>query len=262
MAQPEPPSEPSGQRPEPKPYDAQGEAKRLLRQIRAGALATLAPEGPFASLVSVATLPDGSPLMVVSQLSAHTRHLQADPRCSLLLAEGGKGDPLAHPRLTLVGRAERATPEQRPAWRARYLARHPKAELYVDFADFSFWRIAVAAAHLNGGFARAASFTAAEILTATEGAEALVEGEAGAVAHMNADHRDALRLYATGRAGAPDGDWRMSGLDPDGIDLAFGDRTARLAFPSRITGPGELRRVLVDWAKAARGDETDDPPAG
>ena len=273
MPQPEPPTETPGPPPEasgpkpgpsgprPKPYDALGEAKRLLRQIRAGALATLAPEGPFSSLVSVATLPDGSPLIVVSQLSAHTRHLQADPRCSLLLPEGGKGDPLAHPRLTLVGRAERATPDERPAWRARYLARHPKAELYVDFADFSFWRIAVTAAHLNGGFARAASFAAAEVLTATEGAEALVEAEPGAVEHMNADHRDAMRLYATSRAGAPDGDWRMSGLDPDGIDLAWGDRTARLAFPARITGPGELRRVLVEWAKAARQDGAADPPA-
>ena len=95
--------------------------------------------------------------MVMSQLSAHTRHLQADPRCSLLLPEGGKGDPLAHPRLTLVGRAVQATADERPAWRTRYLARHPKAELYVDFADFSFWRVDVAAAHLNGGFARAAT---------------------------------------------------------------------------------------------------------
>ena len=238
--------------PDPKAYDARGEAKRLLRQIRAGALATLSADGPFSSLVALATLPDGSPLMVVSQLSNHTRHLQADPRCSILLAEGGKGDPLAHPRLTLVGHAVQAGAEDRPAWRARYLARHPKAELYVDFADFSFWRLAVKTAHLNGGFARAATFEAGDVLTSLIGAEALVEAEAGAIEHMNADHRDAIRLYATTLAGGRDGEWRMSGLDPDGIDLAFGDRTARLAFPERVTSPGDLRRVLVEWAKAAR----------
>lgn len=232
-------------------YDAPGEARRLLRTIRAGALATTAPEGPFASLVSVATLPDGSPLMVLSRLAAHTRHLEADPRCSILLADAGKGDPLAHPRLTLVGRAAPAEPSERGAWRARFLARHPKAELYVDFADFSFWRLAIDTAHLNGGFARAASLAAADILTVTTDAGALIAAEASAIEHMNADHRDAVRRYATALAGAADGDWRVSGIDPDGLDLACGDRTARLDFPGRITGPGALRERLVRWAADA-----------
>ncbi len=246
--------------PEAKPYDARAEGRRLLRTVRAGALATLAQEGPFASLVSIATLPDGSPLTVISQLSAHTRQLEADPRCSLLLAEGGKGDPLAHPRLTLVGRAVQATAEDRPAWRARFLARHPKAELYVDFADFSFWRIGVASAHLNGGFARAAAFRADELLTSLEGAASLIDAEAGAVAHMNADHAEAVRLYATAVAGAPDGAWRISGLDPDGLDLCSGDRALRLAFPQRITSPGKLRRQLVDWAETARSQKAAPSP--
>ena len=174
------------------------------------------------------------------------------PRCSILLAEAGKGDPLAHPRLTLVGRAVRAEPSERAAWRARYLARHPKAELYVDFADFAFWRLAIESAHLNGGFARAASFQAADIGTATAGAEALITAEASALDHINADHRDAVRLYATVLAGAADGDWRVSGIDPDGIDLACGDRTARLDFPERVTEPGALRKILVRWAADAR----------
>ncbi len=235
-----------------KPYDARAEAKRLLRATRAGTLATLAPEGPFASLASFATLPDGSPLMVLSQLAAHTRHLQTDPRCSILLAVAGKGDPLAHPRLTLVGRAVQAEAEERSEWRRRFLARHPKAELYVDFADFSFWRVEIHGAHLNGGFARAAGFEGADVLTDVAGAEALIAAEEGAVDHMNADHRDALRLYARTLAGAPDGDWRISGLDPEGIDLALGDRTARLAFPERVTSPGDLRQILVEWAEKAR----------
>ena len=129
----------------PEGYDALAEAKRLLRQIRSGALATLAQGSgyPFATLVSIATDFDGSPILLTSQLSAHTRNLAADPRASVLLAEGGRGDPLAHPRLTVVGRAIRATePAERARLRARFLGRHPKSALYADFGDFSFWRSA------------------------------------------------------------------------------------------------------------------------
>ncbi|MBE7220653.1 MAG: pyridoxamine 5'-phosphate oxidase family protein, partial [Caulobacteraceae bacterium] len=170
------------------------EAKRLLRSIRAGTLATLTGAGePFATLVTVATDHDGAPLILVSQLSAHTRHMDKDPRVSLLLAETGEGDPLAHPRLTLTGTAAKVSePEARRAARARFLARHPKAELYADFSDFSFWRIGLEQVHLNGGFARAARFPAVRLLTPLAGAETLIAAEQGAVAHMNADHRDAL----------------------------------------------------------------------
>ncbi len=230
------------------------EAKRLLRQTRAGTLATLNASGdPFASLVTLATDHDGSPLFLVSQLSHHTRHLDRDGRCSLLLAETGPGDPLAHPRLTLTGVADKVTdPAVRAGVRARFLARHPKAELYVDFGDFSFWRVAMAQAHLNGGFARAARFPANRLLTSLEGAADLLAAENGAVAHMNADHADALALYARFLAGRPAGAWVATGLDPDGMDLACGDDTARLAFPEPITTPGDLRKVLVALAAQAR----------
>ena len=85
-------------------FDAQAEAKSLLRTARAAALATLAqPSGhPFASLVNVATAPDGSPILLLSRLAAHTRHLDTDPRLSLLLYSAfnmpSGGDPLTHPR--------------------------------------------------------------------------------------------------------------------------------------------------------------------
>lgn len=237
-----------------KDFQPVAEAKRLLRSIRAGTLATLNGTGdPFATLVTVATDPDGSPLLLVSQLSAHTRHLDKDPRCSLLLAEAGEGDPLAHPRLTITGSAAKVTePDTRSAIRARFLARHPKAELYADFSDFSFWRIGMDQIHLNGGFARAARFPAARLLTPIADAANLIAAEAGAVAHMNADHADALALYAEVLAGQPAGEWIATGLDPDGMDLACGDRTARLAFPDRITTPGDLRKVLVALAGQAR----------
>ena len=236
------------------PYDALGEAKRLLRTVRAGMLATVGPDAaPFASLVSVATLPDGRPILLLSWLATHTRQLDADRRGSLLLAQTGKGDPLAHPRLTLTGTAERVTEEApRAAMRRRFLARNPKAALYADFPDFGFWRFDIDAAHLNGGFARAARFVGDEVLTPIAGSAPLLEAESAAIEHMNADHRDALALYATVLAGAAPGEWRTSGLDPDGIDLVCGDRVARVPFGRTLTGPGDLRAALKALADRAR----------
>lgn len=231
-------------------FDAAGLGKSLLRTIRSGALATLSPEGiPFATLVTVATDLDGSPLLLTSRLSGHTANMEREPRVSILLAQTGKGDPLAHPRLTVIGRAAKTDD---PRVRARFLARHPKAELYADFPDFSFWRVEILGGHLNGGFARAASLSSADLRTELAGAEAFVESEPGAVEHMNQDHREALELYATKLAGAAPGAWRTTGLDPEGIDLMLGDQTARVAFPRSITNPVDLRRVLKALADQAR----------
>src|SRR3954464_860936 len=175
-------------------------AKTLLRTRRAGTLATLDRNTghPFASLVTVATDVDGSPVILTSRLSTHTANLEADGRASVLLAQSGKGDPLAHPRLTVLGtfaQVARGTADDARV-RRRFLARHPKAELYAGFGDFSFWRMDAVSAHLNGGFARAADLTAADILTDLTDAHELVAAEEGAVAHMNADHAEAVRLYA------------------------------------------------------------------
>src|SRR6476469_6659028 len=153
----------------PADFDPVALAKTLLRSVRAGTLGTLDRNTghPFASLVNVATDVDGSPLILTSRLSTHTANLEHDGRASVLLAETGKGDPLAHPRLTVLGtfaRIEKETAEEARA-RRRFLARHPKSELYVGFGDFSFWRMTVASAHLNGGFARAADLAAAELMT-------------------------------------------------------------------------------------------------
>ena len=235
----------------PEEFDAPSLARSLLRTIRSGALATLetGTGAPFASLVSVATDMDGSPLLLVSRLAGHTTNLDRDPRASLLLARGGKGDPLAHPRLTLTGPVM-VTEEERV--RRRFLARHPKAALYADFPDFTFRRLVAEAGHLNGGFARAAQLSPEAILTDIGGADALAAAEAGAIEHMNADHRDALALYATVLAGAREAEWRATGVDPDGMDLAAGDLTARLTFPERVVDPGALRRMLVRLADDAR----------
>ncbi len=231
-------------------FDAAGLGRQLLRGVRAGALGTLDPAGsPFTTLVTVATDSDGAPLILTSRLSSHTLHLERDPRVSLLLAGTGRGDPLAHPRLTIVGQAGRITG---PRIRERFLARHPKAQLYVDFPDFSFWRIRILSGHLNGGFARAAGLTAEGLLTSLAGADALIEAEAEAVRHMNEDHAGILELYATRLAGLAPGPWRATGLDPDGLDLVLRDRTARIAFPGRVTDPGGLRRILKELADRCR----------
>lgn len=231
-------------------------AKGLLRATRAGSLATIDRNTgyPFASLVNVATDADGAALILVSRLSTHTANLEADGRASLLLAATGKGDPLAHPRLTLLGtfsQVARDDPRE-PRVRRRFLSRHPKSELYAGFADFSFWRLDAVSAHLNGGFARAADLKAADVLTDISSAENLIETEQSAVTHMNEDHAKAVRLYATKLLGAEDGPWRLTGLDPDGLDLARGDATLRLPFPERVTSAEQLRKVVVALAAQAR----------
>jgi heme iron utilization protein len=237
-------------------FDAKAVAKTLLRTTRAGALATIDRNTghPFASLVNVATDVDGSPIILISRLATHTANLEQDGRASLLLAASGRGDPLAHPRLTVLGSfaplARDADDEARV--RRRFLARHPKSELYAGFADFAFWRLALVSAHLNAGFARAADLKAADVLTDIAGAHDLIAAEAGAVAHMNNDHAEAVRLYATRLLGGEEGRWQLTGIDPDGLDLALGDATLRLPFPQRVVNGEQLRQATVDLVKAAR----------
>lgn len=242
-------------------FDAKTAAKSLLRSVRAGALATIDRNTghPFGSLVNVATDSDGSPLILISRLSTHTANLEADSRASVLLAAPGKGDPLAHPRLTVLGRFVPITHDDahEARLRRRFLARHPKAALYAEFADFAFWRLLIASAHLNAGFARAADLTAADVITGVFDATELIDAEASAIAHMNEDHADAVQLYATKLLDAPsDGEalaWRVTGIDPDGLDLARGDAVLRLPFAARVTTAAQLREILAGLAKQARG---------
>lgn len=230
---------------------ARAQAKRLLRLARFGALATLNPADgwPMASRVALATLIDGTPVCLVSALSAHEGAMRADPRCSLLIGEPGKGDPLAHPRLSLFCAAEPLPREADGDARRRYLARHPKAALYADFGDFSFFRLAVARADFNAGFGQAYAL-APEDLGPRGDWRALAEGEAAAVAHMNADHAEAVNHYAR-LCGAQGGEWTLTGLDPEGADLACGDEVRRLEFASPVSGPGALRAALVALARRA-----------
>ncbi len=235
-------------------FDAGRLARSLLRRSRQGALATLmAGSGdPYCSLVNVASHPDGSPILLISRLAVHTRNLLGDARVSLMLDERAEGDPLEGARIMLAGRAEEAAGSDLEIVRRRYLNAHPSAEAFVDFKDFSFFRIRPSGTHLVAGFGRIVDLKPQQFLTDISGASALVEAEQGAIDHMNADHRDATNLYATRLLGADAADWRCIGCDPDGIDLQAGGKTLRLDFPERVTGPGELRRMLVKLAEEAR----------
>jgi putative heme iron utilization protein len=236
---------------QPADFEPVAEAKSLLRRTRASALATIDREdgSPFASLVNIATDFDGAPLLLLSKLAAHRSNMEKDARISLLLSEGGKGDPLAHARLTVMGRAAMVAHDDASG---RFLARHPKSALYADFPDFNYFRVEVTGGHFNGGFARAARLSVEELLTDCSGAGPLRQAEAGAIDHMNADHADAVRLYATVLANGRDGPWRLTGIDPEGIDLALADETLRVTFPERVTDAGSLRKLLAAMAKDVR----------
>ena len=231
-------------------FDAARLARSLLRRSRQGALATLmAGSGdPYCSLVNVASHADGSPILLISRLALHTRNILADPRVSLMLDERAEGDPLEGSRIMLAGRAEEAGGDDVAILRRRYLNAHPSAEAFVDFKDFSFFRIRPAAAHLVAGFGRIVDLKPEQFLTDISDAGALLEAEQGAIEHMNADHRDAMNLYATKLLGAGPADWRCTGCDPDGIDLQAGSGTLRLDFPQRIVTPAALRKMLEELA--------------
>lgn len=236
----------------PSKADLAADARYLTRRGLKATLATLgAGNGyPYASLITVATEASGAPIFLISGLAQHTKNLSLDPRASILFdGTGASGDPLQGARVTLIGRAEKTESE---GVRRRFLARHPEAEFYADFPDFAFWRLAVEGAHYIGGFGRIVDFGPSDLLIGTEGAGELLAAEASIIEHMNADHADAVRLYATRLAGAPEGFWRMSGIDPEGCDLLFEGDARRILFKTRITLPGEARKELVRLAQEAR----------
>jgi hypothetical protein len=236
-------------------FDSVATVKSLIRSGKNGALATLmqASGDPYCSLVNTATAPDGSPLLLISGLAIHTKNILADARVSLMLDERRAGDPLEGARVMIAGRAEKVSGGAELALiRQRYLARHPSAAAFVDFPDFAFFRIAVRDVHLVAGFGRIVTLEGAKVLTDVNGADEVLAAEAGAVAHMNEDHMEANALYATKLLGAADGAWRITGLDPDGADLALGDATLRLRFPERVTTALALRKTLVALVGEAR----------
>src|SRR6516225_6743007 len=159
-------------------------AKKLLREGRSGALATLLPGAgdPYCSLVNVATAADGAPLLLISRLAVHTKNILADPRVSLMIDERKEGDPLQGARVMLMGTA--AVTED-PDARRRYLDRQPEAEMFAGFGDFAFYRLMLKGAHLVAGFGRIVDLKPTDILTEIGDAGELVAAEPEILAHMN-----------------------------------------------------------------------------
>jgi hypothetical protein len=232
-------------------FDPVAAAKKLLREGRSGALATLMPgsRDPYCSLVNVATAADGAPLLLISRLAVHTKNILADPRVSLMIDERKPGDPLQGARVMLMGTAAAS---EDPGVRRRYLNRQPEAEMFAGFADFAFYRVTLRAVHLVAGFGRIVDLAPKQVLTETGDAVELVAAEAEIIAHMNGDHADAVRLYATKLLGAADGNWRCVGCDPEGLELQLERTALRLPFPQRVRAPDALRHVLKQMAEDAR----------
>jgi heme iron utilization protein len=232
--------------------DPAAAARHILRTALKGSLATLDQETghPYASLVLTATEPDGSPILLISRLARHTRNLQGEARTSLLLdATNGLGDPLAGGRVTLLGEAR---PSRSPTALERFLARHPSAQAYAGFGDFSVYQVSVAGAHFVGGFGKIVDLTPAQLLIEVADAEPLISAAGDVIAHMNSDHSEAVALYATELAGARSGPWRLSGIDPEGLDLQLEELAVRIAFAERVLTPEQARSALIALVQQAR----------
>jgi putative heme iron utilization protein len=222
------------------------EARKLLRGARSATMATVVDGGqPFASLVTHACAPDGALILLLSDLSGHTRHLRAEPRCSILVCGAVDGaNPQTAPRVTVTGIAE---PAADPPLKARFLAVHPYASLYADFADFHLWRVQPMGCLFVGGFARAVRLRQAELAPDPAAVSAIAAAEAGIIGHCNNDHPDALAAIAREA-----GDWRMVVADVDGMDLALGERVRRVHWSAPVADAGAVRTELVRMAREAR----------
>ena len=241
-------------------------ARDLVRRHDRAALATifrtdptatpprrLATGWPYVSLVLSATDLDGNPLLLLSDLADHSRNLAAEPRLSLLY-DGTRGlaEPLTGSRLTLAGQAERSDHSRH---RRRFLARHPGAALYADFADFRLYRVRVERGHLVAGFGRIHWLGSDELLVPEPDWRALAEAEPALLGRLNAEHASilaALGLKLVGEAGP----WQLTGVDPEGCDLRLGGRTARLSFPERVSDPDAIAGVIAEGATGATTDKS------
>jgi putative heme iron utilization protein len=253
---------PSGDAPEPL-YDVNiptpthaERARTLVSQISTGTLCTLAlePEGyPYGSFVTVA-LGEGHPIFLLSGLAEHTKNLERDPRASLLMAEGGAGDPLANGRVTLLGPCTRVEGDGGRA-RAAFLTAHPNAAYYADFRDFAFWMLHVQAIRYIGGYGRMSWIDQADWQAAEP--DPLAPSAASTLAHMNADHADALVLYCKAFSKATDiTSATMTSVDRYGLEMSAktpeGPRPVRVAFAKPVSTPEEVRTALVAMVKDAK----------
>ncbi len=232
-------------------------ARTVAAASNAATLATLTADGdPWASLVAYGLL-GGTPVLCVSDLAEHGRNLAGDPRASMsIVSATTDDDPLAGSRVTLAGMVTRPAAREVDAARQAYLDAVPAASSYLDFSDFTLWLFTVQRVRWVGGYGRMASVTGAEYAAASPDAVAL--GSARAVAHLNADHSQALVAMARAFGGYPDTVSAVcTGIDRYGVYLTVhtggGKARARVAFPAPLDSADQLRSATADLARAADG---------
>jgi heme iron utilization protein len=233
-------------------------ARTLAHLGRTGTLATVSRRHaghPFASVMPYALDVGGRPLFLVSTMAMHTQNLLDDPRASLLITQPDwSGDPLAAGRLTLMGQAHKLDPSEASEARPAYLERHRRAEYWVDFDDFGFWRLDILDVYFVGGFAAMDWVTAGDYAAARP--DALADVAPGIVEHMNRDHADALITYARHYAGETADEATMVTIDRLGFKLRLrqADRlsSVRIAFPREVATAEQSREVLIEMLHLAR----------
>jgi hypothetical protein len=233
-------------------------ARTLAYSARIGTLSTHSqkqPGFPFGSVMPYALESRGRPTFLISTMAMHTQNLASDPRASLLIMQpDAEGDPLGASRVTLVGTAARIPEADVAEARELYLARHPNSRHWVDFDDFSFYRLEIVDVYYVGGFGVMGWVAAAEYASAQH--DPLADSAAGIIQHMNADHGDALILLARVFAGAEAEEAAMTSVDRLGFHVrlksADGMRSARIAFAREVNSPMEARSVLVEMTERAR----------
>jgi heme oxygenase (biliverdin-IX-beta and delta-forming) len=228
--------------------DSAGLARRLMRGGGRAALATSFCGAPYASLVLLAADLDASPLLLLSDLARHSRNIAFDPRVSLLFDGTSDGpEPLAGPRLTVLGQAEASAD---PRLLARFVARHPSSVVYAGFVDFRLYRVKVERGHLVAGFGRI-EWIAGDDLFLRADLSRLATAEPALLARINADHGDGVARCAGRLLGRSGCGWRIAGIDPEGADLRNKDETARLDFPAPAFSPRGVCAALARLAKEA-----------
>ena len=234
------------------------EARTLVAATNVAALATLTADGdPWASLITYGALDDGAPVLCLSRLAEHGRNLDADPRASLILTQIDRPpDPLAAARVTLAGRVERPPDAgSLAAARGAHLTAVAAARTYIDYSDFSLWILRIDRVRWVGGYGRMDSVSGPAYAEALP--DPIATGASAAMAHLNADHADALLAIAQALGGYPDAtSARCSGLDRRGIDLVLdtprGRAPVRVSFSATLTESAQLRAATVELTQRAR----------
>ena len=233
-------------------------ARTLLYLGRTGSLSTLSrkqPGFPFGSVMPYGLDGQGRPVFLISSMAMHTQNLQADPRASLLVTQpDATGDPLGASRVTLLGTVALAPEAEVPKARELYLQRHPNSKYWVDFEDFSFYRMNVVDVYYVGGFGVMGWVSAPEYDRGEP--DPLADAAAGIIQHMNADHGAALILLVRKFAGLESEEAVMTSVDRLGFHVRLktleGARGVRIAFSREVRSPAETRKALVEMTALAR----------